>query len=607
MILLSGNWSFQDEAIKLHDDSRIPKPPQCLVRVNTKVTKSYLHIFVCIMACFVGCPVAESGQFHRSLNRGESLKVKIPAPPAVRIGRATLAIEVKDAAASMAMQQVQGNAGPPGNADPTVPVTQLQAALDQAFHEGFTIVQSNGEAWLRVAVVHYTPAESRLETVTQKGRVPAPPKSDGSVAINPQTGQPLTVETAVAVEQWTARGQLSARVEVVDSTGVLLDAFAPQAVVRGSQVISVDGQDRVDRTQLPTTDQVRAKLIADLAAQLASRYCPPVVEAEIPLAVDDGLRPGNKLAKEGDYAAASKSWQDAALKKEEDEGDRLHNVGAVYEAQGYGTLMKQGDLAKAEPYFERAALQYRSAAEHDPKEKYITRASDRVRRAVALIAVLKELEQKRQTVLATKANPSPWPPGSASPSVIASVGGGAIVWPDPNQPVSQNAGQPPVGQTTAGQTPAPSVGNQPLPNPVPASFAPAPAQADPAAQEALTAALNDRRADAPTETAFRQFVRLRLRSNNGPAGDEVKQQLESTGPLGYGLSALQAKRVVHQEAQSWAALQPKLAVYRDSFQAFAQDGKIHPDERAALRTLAKNLTLSEADVKAIESGSKFTE
>ena len=582
------------------------------------MSRRIIQMFIFLTAWSMG----EGGQFRYGLGRGDSLKVKIPAPPAIRIGRATLAIEVKDAAGSgagvNAMPQGQG-----APADPTVPVTELQAALDQIFRESFTIVQSNGDALLRVAIVHYTPAESRQETVTQKSRAPAPPNPDGTAQIDPQTGRPLILERTIAVEQWSARGQLSVRVEVVDSSGALVDGFAPQAMVRGSQVISVDGQDRVDRTQLPTNEQVRAKLVADLVAQFRPRYCPVAAETEIPLAVDDGLRPGNKLAKEGDYAAASKSWQDAALKKEEDEGDRLHNVGTVYEAQGYGTLMKQADPAQAAPYFERAAQQYRAAAEHDPKEKYLTRASERVRKAVALIATLKELEQQRQSVLAAKTNPSPWPPGAAAGVVVAAAGG-AVVGPDPNQqqanppigPAATSA-QPFFGNPVAtGQTQnGPPAGNFPQAPPVgaPANFAPPVPAApvlDPAAQEALMAALNDQRADSASETAFRQFVRLRLRSGssgNGPMGDDVKQQVESTGPLAYSLSALQARRVVHQEAQAWAALQPKITVYRDTFAAFAQDGKMSAEERAALRTLAKNLSLTEADVKSIESGVKFTE
>jgi len=101
-------------------------------------------------------------------------------------------------------------------------------------------------------------------------------------------------------------------------------------------------------------------------------------------------------------------------------------------------------------------------------------------------------------------------------------------------------------------------------------------------------------------------VRLRLRSAPAASG-ELKQQLEATGPLAYSLTALQSKRVLFQEARDWAALQPKLGVYRDSFAAFAQDGKISPDERVALRTFAKNLGMTDNDVKSIESALTFTE
>ncbi len=189
-----------------------------------------IQIFVFVTVCLIG----EGGQFRYGLGRGDVLKVKIPAPPAIRIGRITLAIEVKDAAGSAvpmnAMAQGQG-----APTDPTVPVSELPAALDQIFRESFTIVQSNGDALLRVAIVHYTPAESRQETVTQKSRVSAPPNPDGTAQIDPQTGRPLVVERTIAVEQWSARGQLSVRVEVVDSSGALIDGFAPQAVVRGLQ------------------------------------------------------------------------------------------------------------------------------------------------------------------------------------------------------------------------------------------------------------------------------------------------------------------------------------------------------------------------------------
>jgi tetratricopeptide (TPR) repeat protein len=504
-----------------------------------------------------------AGQFRYGLGRGDSLKVKVPTAPGVRIGRASLAIEVKDS--GIPAVPAQGS-----TADPSVPLSQLQAALDQVFRESYMLLQSNAEASLRVVITHYTPAESRIDALTQKMRVPAPPNPDGTAVIDPQTGQALVIERAVAVEQWTARGQISARVEVVDSTGVLIDAFAPQATIRATQVISMDGQDRVDRTQLPTNDQVKAKLIADLVVQFVPRYCPPAVELEIPLAVDEALRAGNKQAQAGDYAAAAKMWQEAALKDTADEGDRLHNIGTVYEAQGYGVLLKQGSPSDAEPYFAKAGKQYAAAAELDPKEKYLTRASDRVRKAMGLVQAIRDLEGKRQQSLAAK----------ASPSGVQQV----VFTPSPSP-----------APATFTETPQPTAS---VFTPVQPAVAPA---VDPVAEEAIQKALTDPRSDTGPEAQFRQVIRLRIRASQVEVSEEIRKQLESTGAVAFSLSPLQSRRVVHQEAQQWAQLLPKLGIYRDTYAAFAQDGKITPEERQALGTLGKNLGMADGDVKGIES------
>jgi len=111
----------------------------------------------------------------------------------------------------------------------SVPVTQIQAALDQVFRESFNIVQANGEALLRVAVVHYTPADSAITQVEQKLR---------TLVTDPATGQQVTAERSIAVGQWVARGQIAVRAEVVDAaTGVLLDGFAPQTAVQATQEV----------------------------------------------------------------------------------------------------------------------------------------------------------------------------------------------------------------------------------------------------------------------------------------------------------------------------------------------------------------------------------
>lgn len=489
--------------------------------------QSYYAAWLQIALAFALASSLPAGQFRRGLGRGDSVKVKIPTPPAVRIGRSTLEITVAD-----------DSGGAEG-----VPATALRAALDKVFRDSFSLVQSNGEAALRVTITHYIPAESTTLTVEQKVRVP----------VTGEGGQATTEDKTIQVEQWIAKGRLAVRAEIVDATGALIDTFAPQSAIQASQVISVDGVDRVDRTQLPSTDAVLTKLLNDLVVQFGPRYCPPAVETEIPLAVDDELRQGNQLAKNGDLPGAAKAWESAKIAKRENAGDNGHNVGAAYEIQGYDLLMKQGPLEKIRPYFQRAAKYYAEAAALDPEEKYVSRAVERVRKAVVLIDVLDQLEQVRQKALAVKKKPSVTPAAE---------------------------GTPPPAET----------GNAPVETAI-----------DPVAQEALEKALNDPRADTEQETVFRQFVRLRVRSSTNPLDEAAKRQVESTGTMAYSLSALAARRVVHQESQGWVTDQPKFAAYRESHKAFAQDGQISPEERTALQILAKNLGLSDGDVKVIES------
>lgn len=499
--------------------------------------------------------VCLAGQFKHGLGRGDSIKAQWPVPPLVRIGRQSIAIDVKDAVGPQVAVQQIGTTQPP---DPTVPIAHLQAALDQAFGQCFTIVQSNGEALLRVAVVQYTPAEAVIQTVQQKVRRPVL-NPDGTTVVDLQTGQPATAEHIIALEQWIARGRIAVRAEAVDSSGALIDGYATQASVAANQVVSVNGQDRLARTQLPGHAQVLAKLIADIAAQFQARYCPPADALDIPLAVDEELRPGNKLAKAGDFAAAAASWTAAQPTKPERESDRIHNLGAAFEAQAYGVLSKQTGLENVTQHLDRAAKHYADAVQLDPKEKYFTRAAERIGKAYRLVAELKSKEEIRRNTLAANRAPSPWPPGVAS----------AI------QPIAQPA----------------------APVEVLAQPASSPAIATAAASEAPGGTPHD----SPPEQAFRQLVRLRLRSETGAQGEPVPEQLEPSGAA-YGLTAVQAKRIVQQEIGDWRTLQPKLAMYRESFTAFSRDGTITAPERDALNTLAKHLGLSQADMKDVETG-----
>lgn len=568
-----------------------------------------------MMICLAGLTTELwAEQFKLALGRGESLKVRLVGVPQVRIGTGSLAIEVKDATALS--NTLTPATGDPGQPVMPAPVTQLQAALDQQFGGQFTLVQSNGAALLRVAITHFTAPQSQIVVVKQKVRVAAAPNADGTPAIDPQTGQPATYVREVDVEQWQGRGQISLRTELVDPSGVLLDGFSTQTQVNSNAIVSMDGQDRVDRTQIPTREQILDKLVRDVAVQFGPRYAPAPTEEELPLAVDEELRAGNKLAKEGNWAAAAEAWKTVQLRKSEAAGDRVHNLGTVYEAQAYDLLLKQEAPAKVMAYLQQAAQQYQEAKQLDPKEKYIAQAGARVQKAMGMVARLEELEGKRQSVLAAKAQPSPWPPGTMGGGMGGAVavagagvmpGGGGVV---PSGSVTPGAGVmandptglagPPNGASptsVGGPATAMPVGGG-VPVGVGVAVGGGVAVADPVAEEALQAALDDPRADSEKENQFRQMVRLRLAAGSKAPSAEVRQQLEGLGAQAYGLTALQARRVVHQEAK---AFHPNRLAYREAFAAFALDGSISTEERKALATLAQNLQLQAAEVQAIEA------
>ena len=80
--------------------------------------------------------------------------------------------------------------------------------------------------------------------------------------------------------------------------------------------------------------------------------------------------------------------------------------------------------------------------------------------------------------------------------------------------------------------------------------------------------------------------------------------MEALGAQAYALTALESRRVVHQEAQAWSGDASKLKTYRDTFVVLRRDG-ISEDERAILKTLARNLGLTEPQAAAAEASVQF--
>lgn len=120
-------------------------------------------------------------------------------------------------------------------------------------------------------------------------------------------------------------------------------------------------------------------------------------------------------------------------------------------------------------------------------------------------------------------------------------------------------------------------------------------------------AFRDDRPDSPKETAFRQLVAVRLRGAKGALPAQERTDLEATGQNGYGLTALQAQRIVFQENDRIESVAKAAGTYEETFSALVEDGVLSTEERGVLQDLAKNLSIPKSSLDAIHKRYSFEE
>ena len=193
---------------------------------------------------------------------------------------------------------------------------------------------------------------------------------------DPASGQTITLQ--VPIELLEIRGRITLHVALLQADGKPVDAFAPSESVAQRIVIAVNGVDRVNRTTLPNENTVLTHLVKQLAAPFRQRYCLTFEKVTFPLAADDELRPGNQLAKHGNWHAAIERWNDTDMKKSQNASDKLFNLAAANEALAYEEFTRLGNVMKCWALLTKAAQLYESAMKRDPKEKYIQLAAQRL-------------------------------------------------------------------------------------------------------------------------------------------------------------------------------------------------------------------------------------
>lgn len=116
---------------------------------------------------------------------------------------------------------------------------------------------------------------------------------------------------------------------------------------------------------LPTDNEMLGKLARKIAKRIANDMVPRPVEEKISLASDDACKDGVRLARDGDWAGATSSWQ-AVVATDPANHAALYNLGVASEVRGN---------------YDAAADYYLRAMELDGKKLYQKawkRASERV-------------------------------------------------------------------------------------------------------------------------------------------------------------------------------------------------------------------------------------
>jgi hypothetical protein len=117
----------------------------------------------------------------------------------------------------------------------------------------------------------------------------------------------------------------------------------------------------------------------------------------------------------------------------------------------------------------------------------------------------------------------------------------------------------------------------------------------------------DNRPDSSKEAAFRQLVTIRLRGAKGALPAQERTDLEATGQKGYGLTALQAQRVVFQENDRIESAAAAVGTYEETFSALVEDGVLSTEERGVLQDLARNLAIPKSSLDSIHKRYTFKE
>jgi len=362
----------------------------------------------------------------------------------------------------------------------------------------------------------------------------------------------------VPVEYWEALASISWRIEVEDSSGMLIDSgFNPRGTFSEKRELSVNGVSPKNQKPLLSESQIKTQLYVRAVSSFFPRYRTTYdVFNAVDLACNNEFMPANKLVENStnptkrDWEGALKLYESVVPGKNNESG-KIYGMAVAYEALAFRAYETSGDPKNADPYFDKALELYDQAMTMDPKEKYIQQAAQRLTTSKNNLKKIKE--QKEILDREERFNQE-----------LAEIENEARQLAEEER------------QRTAK-----------------------------AREEARTRALErPEESDAPEEKIFRTYLRARLGNLDVLDDDEVVSVAQSR----FKLDEEQALRVFTQEIERLKQEVVRLEnikKYQEDFEIFVLDGIITKDERDVMNAIAASLSLTAEDIKIAESVYEF--
>jgi tetratricopeptide (TPR) repeat protein len=469
--------------------------------------------------------VACAGDFSCSwAGSKDKINLNIPRPPDALIRAKNIRIQWES----------------PGNLQQRA--AQLQQLIQEALRKEYGFSDRDYDATMKLSVLGYEPVRERRYTQTETVRMKV-----GERTVYDKNGKPrqedVFADRQVPVQYWEAQGFVSVSV-VVDEQGNSIDSFTPSARRSLKERVAVNGESTLGGTRiLPSAELLETQMLSEIAHEVRRRYTATFDTQEVILACDDELKPGNKLAKVGQFAPALAAWEAAKMKK--NPGDRLFNMAAAKEALAYAEYSQSQNLEDMLPLFKEAMDLYEQALKMDPEEKYMRQQVSRINLAK------KNIDRVRQQY-------------------------------EVQQEIARQAAA--KAEEALKQKMAEDLRNQ-----------------------QREAACKDTAPDSAEEARFRPIARIRLSAlQDDITGQQVQDEV-AFGQRTFGLDEFKSYRVVCQEVARKKSLAQKLKDYEDVFAAFVTDGRLTAAERSQAKDLQKALGLEDSEVKPVESKYQFKE